>query len=180
MHRKIIVLLWSNLLSLINARTLLASSSSKVSRQGTSYASNAEAALSVLQQWYNTGTGLYDTTGWWNSANCITILADLVAVDSNVQSTTDQVFTNTFARAPTQNTKKIKRSMIYPENKRTATVAGADAGWLNGFYDDEVILLEALSFDCSLSVAGLVGISMDQSLRRDTWTAIPSSRYRNL
>ncbi len=110
MYRKIIVLLWSNLLYLINARTLVASSSAKVSRQGTSYASNAEAALSVLQQWYNTGTGLYDTTGWWNSANCITLLADLVAVDSNVQSTTDQVFTNTFAQAPTQNAKKVNEA----------------------------------------------------------------------
>jgi len=70
--------------------------------------------------------------------------------------------------------------MIYPEYKRTATVSGADAGWFNGFYDDEVMLLEAVTCDYGLSVAGMVGISMDQSLRRDATAAIPSSRYRHL
>ena len=29
----------------------------------------AEFALSRLQIWYNAGTGLWDTAGWWNSAN---------------------------------------------------------------------------------------------------------------
>ncbi len=35
-----------------------------------------EQAVHVLQQWYIPETGLYRTTGWWNSANAITTLAN--------------------------------------------------------------------------------------------------------
>ena len=31
---------------------------------------DTEAAAAILQQWYNP-SGLYDTTGWWNAANCL-------------------------------------------------------------------------------------------------------------
>ncbi|KAJ5776707.1 uncharacterized protein N7511_001718 [Penicillium nucicola] len=34
--------------------------------------SKAETALDVLQTWYNGSTGIWDTSGWWNGANCIT------------------------------------------------------------------------------------------------------------
>ena len=44
--------------------------------------SRAEAALDVLQSWYNTSTGIWDTCGWWNDANCMTVLADLALTNS--------------------------------------------------------------------------------------------------
>src|SRR3954466_13786060 len=34
------------------------------------YTANAEAAFTTLQLWYDHDTGIYNTTGWWNSANC--------------------------------------------------------------------------------------------------------------
>ena len=40
-------------------------------------AENAAASgIQELQSWYIPKTGLYETTGWWNAANAITVLSD--------------------------------------------------------------------------------------------------------
>ncbi len=38
---------------------------------------NTAAAAAILQQWYNT-SGLWDTTGWWNAANCVEALENVI------------------------------------------------------------------------------------------------------
>jgi hypothetical protein len=74
-----------------------------------------QAAADVLQQWYVEDTGLYRTTGWWNSANAITTLANLSRVShSNAYLA---VFAHTLSAAQTG-------------------PSGA-AGFLNKYYDDE-------------------------------------------
>jgi len=75
----------------------------------------AQAALNALQSWYVLNSGLYRTTGWWNSANAITALA---------------------------NFSRVNHSMHYLplfENTLHAAQASPDGapGFLNSYYDDE-------------------------------------------
>lgn len=67
--------------------------------------SNAESAFTTLQQWYNTTNGLWiPSTGWWNSANCLTVIADLAALDSTVKSqATNTIFPTTYSKAQAYN-----------------------------------------------------------------------------
>lgn len=77
-----------------------------------SYQKRAGLGMQHLQAWYDSASGLYKTTGWWNSANAITTLADYSRVTGDQQYTS--VFANTFTAA--QHT---------------------SAGFLNNYYDDE-------------------------------------------
>ncbi len=72
----------------------------------------AALATDALQAWYSAKTGLYRTTGWWNSANAITALADESRVSGSKKYW--PVFSNTLTAA-----------------QRTSP------GFLNNFYDDE-------------------------------------------
>ncbi|HWY77621.1 MAG TPA: glycoside hydrolase family 76 protein [Verrucomicrobiae bacterium] len=64
-------------------------------------AQSAAAGVS-LQRWYNPQTGLWDTAGWWNAANCVDALEDLVVANhtleylSIIQNTFDRKSTNKF------------------------------------------------------------------------------------
>lgn len=75
----------------------------------------SQAAVNVLQQWYDPGTGLYRTTGWWNSANAIAALANFSRLSGSREYL--PVFANTLAAAQVQ-----------PD--------GAP-GFINKYYDDE-------------------------------------------
>ncbi|KAJ5826052.1 CAZyme family GH76 [Penicillium riverlandense] len=100
----------------------------------------AETALSTLQKWYNSTSGLWDTCGWWNGANCMTVIADLAAVDSSVMNTATHVFKNTFQVAPrsnpnpsSQNTRISRRSRRVISNAASSSVSQ----WLDGANDDD-------------------------------------------
>jgi predicted alpha-1,6-mannanase (GH76 family) len=73
---------------------------------------HAATGIKTLQRWYDTSSGLYRTTGWWNSANAITLLADYARLSHNRRF--DAVFRKTFVAA-----QKTSR------------------GFLNNYYDDE-------------------------------------------
>jgi predicted alpha-1,6-mannanase (GH76 family) len=78
----------------------------------TPYLQNSRDAVLTLQTWYNPSTGLYTTTGWWNSANAITVLVDYARVSESTEY--NPVFANTFTAA-----------------QKTSQ------GFLNKYYDDE-------------------------------------------
>jgi predicted alpha-1,6-mannanase (GH76 family) len=72
----------------------------------------ASSAVQVLLGWFDESTGLFKTTGWWNSANVTTVLADYSRVSKSKQyfSTLAETF---------------------------AAAQNAHPGFLNKYYDDE-------------------------------------------
>lgn len=67
----------------------------------STYKADSLAAVEVVQDWYNSTDGLWDGTGWWNSANIMTTLADFAALDivDGVTLGLSSVFANTFEAA---------------------------------------------------------------------------------
>ena len=116
--------------------------------------SKAETGLATLQEWYNNETGIWNTCGWWNGANCLTMLADFAAIDSSVLDTAVYVFNNSYVIAPTVNPAPgVQKEIInglphttYPSNWPNASnlhhhpqnqgTVNATA-WLDGYYDDD-------------------------------------------
>jgi predicted alpha-1,6-mannanase (GH76 family) len=76
------------------------------------YLQQSAKAVERLQVWYSASSGLYRTTGWWNSANALTTLVDFSRVGRSKQY--QSVLANTFDAA-----------------QKTSP------GFLNNFYDDE-------------------------------------------
>jgi predicted alpha-1,6-mannanase (GH76 family) len=82
------------------------------------YLQESGDAVRTLQTWYDPSTGLYKTTGWWNSANSITVLVDYSRVAKSTEY--NSVLANTFAVA-----------------QKTTESQKARTGFLNKYLDDE-------------------------------------------
>lgn len=86
-------------------------------RSAQDYLNCATSAITQLQTQYDLATGLWGGT-WWNSANVVTMLADLQEYyPSAVEPLIEGVFATTLRLGPT--------SLGYTD-------------FLNGFYDDEL------------------------------------------
>jgi predicted alpha-1,6-mannanase (GH76 family) len=48
---------------------------------GDDFNANTTTAAATLQQWYNQ-KGLWDTTGWWNAANCVEALENVIVAEN--------------------------------------------------------------------------------------------------
>lgn len=76
------------------------------------YLEYAKQGIKTLQDWYSTNTGLYKSTGWWNSANAATVLIDYARLSNSQQN--------------------------YPTLANTFTAAQKTSpGFINRYYDDE-------------------------------------------
>ena len=87
----------------------------------------AQLAVDALQQWYVPRTGLYRTTGWWNSANAITAITDFMRIGGSRKYVS--LLNHTY----------VKAQISVP--KAQQTVEGKEMtgfpGFLNKYYDDE-------------------------------------------
>ncbi|KAK6853392.1 hypothetical protein PG995_010204 [Apiospora arundinis] len=137
------------------------------------YTANTNAGIDALQGWYNNKTGLWDSTGWWNSANCLTVLADYAALNPQPSSKVNipDVIQNTYEQAQKTQIMAIKtldvghRGMVVSSYTRLAKGGRmhirSDIGkrgfdnFLNDYYDDEGWWALALIRAHDLGVQGL-------------------------
>jgi predicted alpha-1,6-mannanase (GH76 family) len=61
---------------------------------------HAQACIDRLMSWYNPSTGLWDTTGWWNSANSLEATINYARLTNDHQY--DSLIENTFNQARSQ------------------------------------------------------------------------------
>jgi len=113
------------------------------------YTRNALDAAKALQSWYDNSAGLWTTTGWWNSANCHSSLADWATLDSAGAKSISiaDTFANTFTKAqvtPVKVQKRVSSNGLITSACRLSTgrnshdlQARGFPGFLNEFYDDE-------------------------------------------
>ncbi|OOF98434.1 glycoside hydrolase family 76 protein [Aspergillus carbonarius ITEM 5010] len=122
---------------LLEAASIVAGAPRQVSNDSsTPFLANAKAGVTTLQTWYNQTTGLWDTTGWWNSANCLTVLGDLTALDSSMLNSSAAIFNNTFLRAPMSNLgQAVWKSNATKPLPPTGVIE--TQGFINEYYDDE-------------------------------------------
>jgi predicted alpha-1,6-mannanase (GH76 family) len=77
---------------------------------GGDFGGYADSAMAALQAMYDTSTGLYPSTGWWNSANALTVTIDYSIATGSTLYVGD--LANTFS-------------------------LNSSSNFLDGFYDDE-------------------------------------------
>lgn len=114
--------------------------------------SDAEASFHTLQQWYNQSIGLWiPSTGWWNSANCLTVIADLAAIDQNVKREASYIWPETWRKAQVYNLDMQKvvapnwlphsyyahHWPFFPPSWHHRPNPHQTNGFLNSYYDDE-------------------------------------------
>ncbi|KAL1838316.1 hypothetical protein VTJ49DRAFT_2806 [Mycothermus thermophilus] len=105
-------------------------------------AENILAAAEALQGWYNPSKGLWDSTNWWNSANCLTVLANwaLVDVSRSRQIDVPSIIANTFEKAQRdvlRVRKTIRESGLIESRYDLHANKRGFTEFLNEYYDDE-------------------------------------------
>lgn len=133
------------------------------------YQTNTVDGIKALQTWYNDGTGLWDTTGWWNSANCLTVLADFsvlrpavaasLGIPQAIQNTYEQAQKTTVQATKVLSAAGLPFSTYTRVEKRDLEGRDLEArgfdNFLNDFYDDEGWWALALIRAYDIGVVGL-------------------------
>lgn len=111
---------------------------------------DVEHTVDTLQTWYNTTYGLWvPSSDWWNSANCLTTLANLAATDDGIKNRLQDLWQDVFTKAPGYNNLMTQRMGSLwrrglPEARKPLLFSrwsrrrsSKDVGFINGYYDDE-------------------------------------------
>ena len=122
----------------------LSASKSPITPQYLRYATSA---LSQLQQSYNTSSGLWDTAGWCNNANIITVLAVYSLANGPARESAIPIFQNTLTNAAQNQIQEVKittpltstNTFPYPNIPGGLTLppSALSNGYLNAYYEDE-------------------------------------------
>lgn len=142
--------------SSIPAAAMSSGNSSKHSESAASTAAYIQwtiSAIEALQTWYDGEQGLWLSTGWWNSANCVTVLGDFLAANGDGADKLGlaKIFSNTFTQAQRTGTpiRKILMTrhdglrMVESYYKREPVMIHSGllergyTGFINDYYDDE-------------------------------------------
>ncbi|KAL2148540.1 hypothetical protein VTH82DRAFT_2094 [Thermothelomyces myriococcoides] len=106
-------------------------------------AENSLEAAEALQGWYHVPSGLWSTAGWWNGANCLTVLADWVLSAGAAAKSLDvpEIIVNTFKNA--QQVSATAQKWVSATGLVTSTYRYERRGkrgfaeFINNYYDDE-------------------------------------------
>ncbi|KAI0399384.1 glycoside hydrolase family 76 protein [Xylaria palmicola] len=147
------------------ARAVFYMSSHNIFQSSAAYDANTVTSINTLQTWYNQGTGLWDSTGWWNSANCLTVLADYAVqnpssaaslkIPNVIQNTYDQAQKTAVQAVKAFNAAGLPISTYTRVSKRSDIVKRGFDNFLNDYYDDEGWWALALIRSHDVGVYGL-------------------------
>ncbi|KAL1848743.1 hypothetical protein Daus18300_013497 [Diaporthe australafricana] len=118
----------------------------------STYIDHSVTAIETLQSFYDEADGLWSTTGWWNSANCLTVIGDFLAlaVEEAGGLNLENVLSNTFNQAQQTSQTATKTLMkgtsirMFESRYAASPVLGESglaargfSGFINNYYDDE-------------------------------------------
>jgi predicted alpha-1,6-mannanase (GH76 family) len=89
-----------------------------------------QQAVETLQKWYNTGNGVWNTTGWWNSGNALTATIDYMQRSNDHAYISD--LTTTYAKGVPPGTNNHNFTNDYYDDEGWWAMAWLDAYDLTG------------------------------------------------
>jgi predicted alpha-1,6-mannanase (GH76 family) len=128
----------------------------------TEFIADSAAGIKTLQTWYAEETGLWETTGWWNAANALTVLVDY----SKLSDTPD--FRSTIANTFKRNSQKHFLNRYYDD----------EGWWALGWADAYELTHDARYLEMSEQIFGDMATGWDDTCGGGIWWS-KDNRYKN-
>ena len=142
-----LVMLISTALFLLYSFPFILSAPAPTSPTDPLWMPRVQAAVDTLQKWYNPNTGLWETTGWWNAANILTMLGNFALLNPAFKPQFEKIAQTTHTKAPGFKSQILKvrtptsmDTYTYPNipaGLQAPPMVNNNDGFLNWYYDDE-------------------------------------------